>query len=424
VDHGEDDPRGDHRRRGTLIPSRSSSPSGQVVVIGGGIVGLSTALALTRGTPPLQPTVLEKEDRLAAHQTGHNSGVIHSGIYYRPGSLKARLTVSGAKRLVAFCREHDVPHDLCGKVIVATDASELPRLDELFRRGTENAVPGGVERIGPERLREIEPHAHGIAAIHVPATGIVDYPAVARRFAELVLGAGGTVRLGVRVLGLVRDGAGWVVETDEGPIRASLVVNCAGLQSDRVARASGVDTEVRIVPFRGDYFKLVPSKEHLVRSLIYPVPDPAFPFLGVHFTRMIHGGVEAGPNAVLSLKREGYRKLAFDARDAWGIAMSPGFWRLARRHWRTGAGEVYRAFSKTAFTRALRRLVPVLSPDDLEPAPSGVRAQAIERDGSLVDDFSVRHLDGIVHVLNAPSPAATASIPIGEMIADEARSRL
>ena len=424
MDHAQDHPRRRHSRRGTLIPSRSSGPPGQVVVIGGGIVGLSTALALTRGARPVQPVVLEKEDRLAAHQTGHNSGVIHSGIYYRPGSLKARLTVSGAKRMVDFCREHSIAHNLCGKVIVATATSELGRLDELFRRGTENGVPGGVERIGPERLREIEPHAHGIAALHVPATGIVDYPAVTRRFAELVGGAGGTVRLGVRVLGLVRDGGGWVVETDGGSIRESLVINCAGLQSDRIARASGLEPGLRIIPFRGDYFKIVSSKEHLVRSLIYPVPDPAFPFLGVHFTRMIHGGVEAGPNAVLSLHREGYGKLAFDPRDAWGTATFPGFWRLARRHWRTGAGEVHRAFHKAAFTRALRRLVPSLDPDDLEPAPSGVRAQAIERDGSLVDDFSIRHLDGIVHVLNAPSPAATASIPIGEAIAEEALARL
>lgn len=381
-------------------------------------------MALTRGPTPLKAIVLEKEDSVGKHQTSHNSGVIHSGVYYRPGSLKARFTVTGAKRLVAFCREHDVPHDLCGKVIVATDAAELGRLDELFRRGNQNGVPGGVEMIGPERLREIEPNATGIRALHVPATGIVDFEAVANRFAQIVENGGGEVRTRTRVRGLRRCSEGWIVETETGEIAATLVVNCAGLQCDRIARLSGTKPEVTVVPFRGDYFKLIASKEHLVRTLIYPVPDPAFPFLGVHFTRMIRGGVEAGPNAVLSLKREGYRKVAFSARDAWGIATYPGFWKLARNHWRTGAAEVYRAFSKRAFTRELQRLLPALEIDDLEPGGSGVRAQAIGRDGSLVDDFSIQHLDGIVHVLNAPSPAATASIPIGEAIAAEARRRL
>ena len=394
--------------------------SRDVVVIGGGIVGLSTAMALTRGPRPLQPLVLEKEDEVASHQTGHNSGVIHSGIYYRPGSLKARFTVEGARRLVEFCQAHDVPHTVCGKVVVATDPSELGRLEELHRRGVANAVPGGVELIGPERLREIEPNAAGIRALHVPATGIVDYVAVSRRFVDVVRERGGEIRTRSHVHGLRRDGAGWIVETNDGPISARVVINCGGLHSDRIAQRAGSRPDVRIVPFRGDYYKLVASSEQLVKWLIYPVPDPAFPFLGVHFTRMTRGGVEAGPNAVLSLKREGYGKTDFGARDAWSTFSFPGFWRLARKHWRTGAGESYRSFSKPAFVRALQRLMPALGENDLEPGGSGVRAQAVDRRGGLVDDFSIQAMDGIVHVLNAPSPAATASIPIGEAIATKA----
>lgn len=394
------------------------------MVIGGGIVGLSTAMALTRGPRPLQPLVLEKEDEVAGHQTGHNSGVIHSGIYYRPGSLKARFTVDGARRLVEFCKTHEIPHTVCGKVVVATDPSELGRLDELHRRGVANDVPGGVELIGPERLREIEPNAAGIKALHVPATGIVDYGAVARRFVDVVREQGGEVRTRSQVRGLRRDGAGWIIETDGGTISAKVVINCGGLHSDRIARCAGSRPGVRIIPFRGDYYRLRASSEHLVNWLIYPVPDPAFPFLGVHFTRMTRGGVEAGPNAVLSLKREGYGKTDFGARDAWSTFSFPGFWRLAGKHWRTGAGEAYRSFSKRGFVRALQRLMPALGVDDLEPGGSGVRAQAVDHQGSLVDDFSIQALDGIVHVLNAPSPAATASIPIGEAIATKAREYL
>jgi len=399
-------------------------PSRDVVVIGGGIVGLSTAMALTRGPRPLQPLVLEKEDEIATHQTGHNSGVIHSGVYYRPGSLKARYTVEGARRLVEFCQTHRVPHTVCGKVVVATDQSELARLDELHRRGVANGVPGGVELIGPERLREIEPNAAGIKALHVPATGIVDFGAVARRYGDVVRERGGEIRTRSYVHGLHRDGAGWIVETDGGPISARLVINCGGLHSDRIARRAGSRPAVRIVPFRGDYYRLLASSEHLVKALIYPVPDPAFPFLGVHFTRMMRGGVEAGPNAVLSLKREGYGRTDFGARDAWSTFSFPGFWRLAGKHWRTGAGETYRSFNKRAFVRALQRLMPAIGVDDLEPGGSGVRAQAVDLRGALVDDFSIQALDGIVHVLNAPSPAATASIPIGEVIAEEARRHL
>ena len=393
----------------------------EVVVIGGGIVGLSTAMALTQGPAPVRPLLIEKEPELAQHQTGHNSGVIHSGIYYRPGSLKARFTVEGARRLAEFCQQHGIAYEICGKVVVATDAAELPRLEELHRRGLANGVPGGVELIGPERLREIEPHAAGIRALRVPATGIVDYVAVAQRYAELVRKRGGEIRTTTQVLGIRRDGAAWAVETTGGTLRARHLINCAGLHADRIAARAGCRPPVRIIPFRGEYYRLRPASERLVRSLIYPVPDPAFPFLGVHFTRMIHGGVEAGPNAVLSFKREGYGRTDFDAREAWQTLSFPGFWRLAGTYWRTGMGEMYRSFSKRAFVRALQRLVPELREADLEPGGSGVRAQAVDSRGVLVDDFSIQATDGMVHVLNAPSPAATASIPIGEAIAEQAR---
>ncbi len=394
------------------------SDESQVTVIGGGIVGLATALAMAERFPASRPLVLEKEADIARHQTGHNSGVIHSGLYYRPGSLKARMTVAGARRMVEFCRQHGIAHDVCGKVVVATTAAEIPRLEELRRRGEANGVQ--VELIGPERLREIEPHAAGLQALHVPATGIVDYIAVAHRYAGLIGERGGEVRTATRVVGVAREGAGWVIETTTGTVRARNLVNCAGLQSDRVARLAGFEPPVRIVPFRGEYYRLVRQRESLVRGLIYPVPDPAFPFLGVHFTRMIGGGVEAGPNAVLSLKREGYAKTDFAVRDAWEALTYPGFLRLAARYWRTGLGEMVRSFSKTAFVGALQRLLPELRREDLEPGGSGVRAQALEASGALVDDFSIQEGAGVVHVLNAPSPAATASLSIGEAIAERA----
>jgi len=395
-------------------------PDREVIIIGGGIVGLSTAMALATGTPPARPLVLEKEADIAAHQTGHNSGVIHSGIYYRPGSLKADLTVAGARALIEFCRAHAIAHDICGKVVVATAEDELPRLMELQRRGLANHVSGGVELIGPERLREIEPHAAGIKALHVPATGIVDYVAVARKYADIVRTHGGEIRTRTAVQDIRRDGQEWVLETTAGTVRGRCLINCAGLYSDWIAERSGARPAVRIVPFRGEYYRLVPPRDGLVKSLIYPVPDPAFPFLGVHFTRMIRGGVEAGPNAVLSLKREGYRKTDFSPREAWHTFGFGGFWRLARRYWRTGAGEIHRSFSKRAFVRALQRLLPELHIDDLEPGGAGVRAQAIDPSGTLVDDFRIAVMNDVVHVLNAPSPAATASIPIGRSIAEQA----
>lgn len=391
-----------------------------VIVIGGGIVGLSTAMALATGDPPVPPLLLEKEPALAAHQTGHNSGVIHSGIYYKPGSLKARFTVQGAREVVEFARAHGIAHEICGKVVVATRPEELPRLEELHRRGIANGTPG-LEMIGPEALRELEPHAAGLRALRVASTGIIDYPAVARAYADEVRRHGGEVRTGVRVLRIRRDGGDWLVETTAGTERTRRLINCAGLHSDAIARLAGTPPPVRIVPFRGEYYELVRERESLVKALIYPVPDPAFPFLGVHFTRMVGGGVEAGPNAVLSFKREGYRRTDFDARDAWDTLSYPGFWRLARKYWRTGAGEFHRSFSKAAFVRALQRLLPDLREADLHPAAAGVRAQAIDPQGGLVDDFSIQAIGGIVHVLNAPSPAATASLPIGRAIADEAR---
>jgi (S)-2-hydroxyglutarate dehydrogenase len=397
------------------------SSEAQVVVIGAGIVGLSTAMALVEGDPPLRPVVIEKEREVALHQTGHNSGVIHSGIYYRPGSLKARYTVEGARALIEFCARHGIAHEICGKVVVATDEAEIPRLEELHRRGQANGVPGGVELIGPERLRDLEPHAAGIRALHVPATGIVDFTGVARRYAELVRERGGEIRTGVRVLDLRRSANEWVVESTGGTLRTRRLINCAGLYCDWIARQAGMRPALRIIPFRGEYYKLAPEREGLVRTLIYPVPDPAFPFLGVHFTRMVRGGVEAGPNAVLSLKREGYRKTDFDARESWDTLAFPGFWKLAAKYWRTGAGEMYRSFSKRAFVHALQRLLPALRDEDLEPGDSGVRAQAVDRNGSLIDDFNIQLAEGAVHVLNAPSPAATASIPIGRAVAEQAR---
>lgn len=396
----------------------SSDPT--VVVIGGGIIGLSTAMSLAHGPPPLRPIVLEKEAALAAHQTGHNSGVIHSGIYYKPGSLKAQYTVQGAREMVEFAAAHGVAYEICGKVVVATRDDELPRLEELHRRGVANGTPG-LEMIGPERLREIEPHAAGLKALRVASTGIIDYVAVAQAYAATVRQHGGEIRTGTRVLDIRRDGDAWVVETSTGVERTRYLINCAGLHSDLMARLAGTAPPVRIVPFRGEYYELEKARESLVRSLIYPVPDPAFPFLGVHFTRMVHGGVEAGPNAVLSFKREGYRRTDFDAREAWDTLSYPGFWRLAAKYWRTGAGEFYRSFSKAAFVRALQRLLPDLRMDDLHPSGAGVRAQAIDTTGLLVDDFSIQTIGGVIHVLNAPSPAATASLPIGRHIAAEAR---
>jgi L-2-hydroxyglutarate oxidase len=394
-----------------------------VAVVGGGIVGLATAYTLGRDRPGRRVLLLEKEDRLAAHQTGHNSGVIHSGIYYKPGSAKARTCVAGARLLRAFCDEHGVRTDACGKVVVATAEGEIPALEELWRRGIANGVPG-ISLIGPERLREIEPHARGLRALHVPSAGIVDFTEVASRLADRIAAQGGEVRLGARVTALREDGSGVSLDTTRGPVRADWLVACAGLHSDRLARRGGRDPGVRIVPFRGEYYELVPERRDLVRGLIYPVPDPRFPFLGVHFTRTIRGGVEVGPNAVLALHREGYTKIRVSLRDLWEVLTYPGFWRLVRRYWRTGLGELLRSFSKRAFVRALARLVPDIRRSDLTRAPAGVRAQALTRDGALVDDFLIVDGPRSLHVCNAPSPAATASLAIAEEISQRLEARL
>ena len=360
--------------------------------------------------------VLEKEDGLARHQSGRNSGVLHSGIYYRPGSLKARNCREGRKAMEEFCRAEGVPLEICGKVIVATDESELGALEQIRERGRANDVR--CEIVSPERLRELEPHAAGIRALHVPEAGIVDFPRVCERLATRIREAGGEVRTSARVTAIREDGEGVVLESTAGQVRAARAVNCAGLHSDRVVRMSGARPEARIVPFRGEYYRLRESARHLCRNLIYPVPDPRFPFLGVHFTRTIGGAVECGPNAVLAFAREGYRRTRIDPRDLAESLLYPGFLRLLARHWRSALGELRRSFSKGAFVEALQRLVPEVRAEDLEPAPAGVRAQAVRPDGSLVDDFLIVEHGRIVHVCNAPSPAATASLHIGRLVAE------
>ena len=394
-----------------------------VAIVGGGIVGLATASALLDRTPSLRVAILEKEDRVGQHQTGHNSGVIHSGIYYRPGSLKATLCREGSQRLLRFCDERGIAYALPGKVIVATDTAELPALDKLLANGTANGVPG-LRRIGPEELREIEPHAAGIAALHYPQTGIVDFREVAASLGSSLDERGVEVITGARFLHAVRDGDGIRAETTSGDVPTRFLVNCAGLYADDVARRMGLRPPLRIVPFRGEYFVLRPERRDLVRGLIYPVPDPRFPFLGVHFTRTIHGDVEAGPNAVLAFAREGYTKWRIDARELSATLTYPGFLRLAKRFWRTGFAEYRRSFRKKLFVEALGRLVPEITTGDVAPGGAGVRAQAVARDGSLVDDFRIARSGPSIHVLNAPSPAATASLSIGEHIARVAAESL
>ncbi|OGR29704.1 MAG: hydroxyglutarate oxidase [Desulfuromonadales bacterium GWC2_61_20] len=389
-----------------------------VVVIGGGIVGTATALALTATHPGLKLALLEKEAHLACHQTGHNSGVIHSGLYYKPGSLKAQNCTAGRDALYAFCAEHAIPHQRCGKVVVATRDEELPALDELHRRGLANGLDGLVRLDGAD-LRAHEPHVAGIAGLFVPQTGIVDYTSVTEAYAAVVTARGGVVRTGCRLLGVRRAGGGLQLTTTTGIVRSRHLVNCAGLHCDRVARLCGSDPGVHIVPFRGEYYTLQPARRTLVRNLIYPVPDPAFPFLGVHYTRRIDGEVEAGPNAVLALKREGYGRFSLSPRDLLEICLYPGFWRLARLYWRVGLQEYARSYSKTLFVRDLQRLIPELGRADVVRAGAGVRAQAVDRSGKLLDDFHIVAGEGMIHVLNAPSPAATASLSIGRKVAGE-----
>jgi (S)-2-hydroxyglutarate dehydrogenase len=391
-----------------------------LVIAGAGIVGLATALQALRKKPSLRLAVLEKEPAIGRHQTGHNSGVIHSGIYYKPGSLKAKNCVAGAARMVEFCRQHSISHEICGKIVVATDEGERAGLAELMRRGTANGVPG-LEMISVERFREIEPNCTGIAAMHVPGTGITDYSKVARKYAELIEKGGGRILTDCEVRRIARPSGEIVLETKKGAVKTKRMINCTGLHSDRIMRMTGEESGMKIVPFRGEYYELMPASRHLVRNLIYPVADPRFPFLGVHFTRRISGGIEAGPNAVLAFKREGYRKIDFNLRDTVETAVFPGFWRMAIKYWRSGIGEYYRSLSKQAFTRALQKLVPAIQASDLEPAGAGVRAQALDRTGRLLDDFViVRSSNQIIHVCNVPSPAATASLVIGEQIVEMA----
>ena len=393
-----------------------SGVDADVVVIGGGILGLAVAAAVLDGAPGRSVIVLEKEPVIAAHQTGRNSGVIHSGIYYRPGSLKARTVAAGRELLVRFCDEHGVAYERCGKVVVATDDAEHERLLRLQANAAANGID--VELLGPGGLRDVEPHATGVAALRVPSTGIVDFVAVCHALAGTLPAAGGELRLGNEVLDVADDIDSVVVTTSAGEVRGRRLVNCGGLHADRIAALhTGRPPEVRIVPFRGEYYELSDARRHLVRHLIYPVPDPAFPFLGVHFTRSVHGGVHAGPNAVLALAREGYRWSDVDRSELRELAAFAGVRRLARRHWRMGLGEVHRSLSKRAFVRALQRLVPEVEEDDLERAPAGVRAQALDPQGALVDDFVLRQSERIVDVLNAPSPAATASLEIGRVVA-------
>ena len=393
-----------------------------VAIIGGGIVSLATARALGERAPRARLAIVEKEAKLAQHQTGHNSGVIHSGIYYKPGSYKARLCVEGARLVSEYCAEHGIRVERCGKVIVATRDDEVPRLQTLYERGTANGVPG-LAWVDQARLRELEPHAAAIKGIHSPNTAIVDFGEVAAAFARELSGRGVTIETNAEVTAIRRAGDEFELTTPRLTVRARRIVNCAGLYSDVVAQMAGATPDVRIIPFRGEYYFIKPERRSLVRGLIYPVPDPEFPFLGVHFTRTVHGDVEAGPNAVLAFAREGYRFGRFNPAEFWGTLSYPGFWAMARRYWRTGAYEVYRSLSQAAFVRALQRLVPDLRPHDVVRGGAGVRAQAVQRDGSLVDDFRIVESADAIHVLNAPSPAATASLAIGRHIAGLAAER-
>ncbi|MDH3627167.1 MAG: L-2-hydroxyglutarate oxidase [Acidobacteriota bacterium] len=388
----------------------------EIAIVGGGIVGLATAHALTRDGNR-RVVVLEAETEVARHQTGNNSGVIHSGLYYRPGSLKASNCTRGRDAIYRFCDIHEIPHERCGKLVVALSEEERPRLDELERRGQANGLEG-LRRVTGDQLLEYEPNVAGIDGLWVPTTGIIDYIAAAKAMARAMQERGGELRTGARVTGVARRDDGFVIESENGEsVHARRLINCAGLQCDRIARMCGSSTSVRIIPFRGEYYKLTPEAEHLVKNLIYPVPDPRFPFLGVHFTRMILGGVEAGPNAVLAFKREGYRWRDLSLADTADALSYSGFWRMAGRYWQTGMGEVHRSLSKAAFVRALQRLVPALRPDQLTRHGAGVRAQAVGPDGKLHDDFVIESAPHMLHVLNAPSPGATASLSIGQTLA-------
>ena len=388
------------------------------IIVGAGIVGLATALKLIEKDPKQKILILEKENRISAHQTGNNSGVIHSGIYYKPGSLKAKNCVKGYKQLINFCDKHNVKYDLCGKVIVAVEQSELNYLDILLERGKANGL-SDLRKISKEELNEIEPYVNGIAGLFVPQTGIIDYKDVSEKYVEIFLSKGGVLHLNDKVIDFHESSSEIEVITSKGNYSANAVITCGGLQSDILARKTNHDLDLKIIPFRGEYYKIKEDRKHLVKNLIYPVPDPAFPFLGVHFTRMINGEVEAGPNAVLALKREGYKKTDINIKELYETLTWPGFQIVAKTYWRTEFGEFYRAFSKSAFVKALQRIIPEITEDDLIKGGAGVRAQACDRTGGLLDDFSIIKNNRIVHVCNAPSPAATSSLAIGEHITSE-----
>ena len=387
------------------------------VIVGGGIVGLATAHRLLAARPQTKLLLLEKESTLAAHQTGNNSGVLHSGLYYKPGSEKAKLSVDGLQQMIAFCREHGIAHEQCGKIVVATAGNELPGLENLWERGNANGLLG-LRKLNSAQIKEIEPHAAGIAAIHVPQEGIVDYPGVCEKLGELIRKSGGEIKLNARVLKIVPDTGGQIVVTSAGRFRARFVITCGGLHADRLVRAAGQRPSAKIIPFRGEYFQIKKERQFLVRNLIYPVPDPKFPFLGVHFTRLIHGGIEAGPNAVLAFAREGYKWSNLNLRDLAGSLCYPGLWRFLAKYPSMCGYEIRRSFSKAEFTRSLQKLVPGIRAADLETGVAGVRAQAMLPDGKLVGDFHFQEAPGVLHVVNAPSPAATASLAIGSKIAE------
>jgi len=395
-----------------------SAKTYDIAIIGAGIVGLATALHLSK-SGKTKIVIIEAEDEVARHQTGNNSGVIHSGLYYKPGSSKAKNCVKGREQLYRFCQENDIKHERCGKLVVATSEKEKPMLQNLYEKGIANGLQG-IKKLTAEQIPEYEPHVKGEAALLIPETGIVDYKEVSRVYKEKIINAGNEILLKHTFIDLKRDKTDLVLSTTQGEIRSKYLINCAGLFSDRVAKKCAVASDVRIVPFRGEYYELIPQKEYLINNLVYPVPDPSFPFLGVHFTRMVNGGVEAGPNAVLAFKRTGYLKSDFSLKDFWETMTYPGFLKLAAKYWYTGFGEFYRSFSKKAFVKALQKLLPELQDDDITIGGAGVRAQALARNGQLIDDFKIEQSDRMIHVLNAPSPAATASLSIGETISNMA----
>lgn len=394
-----------------------------VIIAGAGIVGLAAALKVLEETPGTKVLVLEKEAEAAKHQTGNNSGVIHSGIYYKPGSLKALNCINGYKMLLDFCDKHNIYYDICGKVIVAVDENELAALNNIYERGIANGL-SKIRFLDKNELKEIEPHAAGIKAIHVPYTGIIDYKAVSKKYAELILSSGGEIRFHQKVRNVISESGQVKIETGNSSFSTKIFVNCCGLQSDEVAALSESGIDIRIIPFRGEYYKLRPEKRYLVKNLIYPVPDPAFPFLGVHFTRMTGGDVEAGPNAVLSFRKEGYTRTSFSFKDSFRTFTWKGFYTIASKYFKTGMGEFKRSYSKKAFVKALQKLMPEITGNDLIPGGAGVRAQAISRDGRLIDDFLILEKENIINVLNAPSPAATSSLSIGKTIAGIIKSKL